>query len=327
MTKAACAIVRVAWMSAIALATTTIFWRHIASAEERYSQQTDPSSTSSPPASMQELQIRSHGARINGLMYLPAGPGPHPVVIFLHGFPGNERNLDIAQAVRRAGYAAIYFDYRGNFGSGGTFSFAHSLEDTAAVLAWVRGPENAERYHIDPTRIALLGHSFGGWLALLGVERELPGVCVAVLAAWNVGWLGQRAAGNLKERTETLNYLRTEADSNSSPIRANADALLHEIMMRAGAWDYLLRADALKSRPLLLVAAARDTADEGIEMHMELAKAIGKGGGTRVRVETFEDDHAFSSHRIELADMLVRWLGNDCAKEQSSAGNVKGIGE
>src|SRR4051794_10355249 len=83
--------------------------------------------TPSSPPSMSELALASHGTRINGLVYLAAGPGPHPVVLFLHGYPGNERNLDLAQAVRRAGFDAIYIDYRGNWGSGGTFSFANSL--------------------------------------------------------------------------------------------------------------------------------------------------------------------------------------------------------
>ena len=46
------------------------------------------------PASMEEIAILNHGARINGLVYLSSGAGPHPVVIFLHGYPGNERNLD-----------------------------------------------------------------------------------------------------------------------------------------------------------------------------------------------------------------------------------------
>ena len=83
--------------------------------------QHDPAPALRPPASMEELAILSHSARINGLMYIAAGSGPHPIVIFLHGYPGNERNLDLAQAVRRAGYNAIFVDYRGVFGSGGTF--------------------------------------------------------------------------------------------------------------------------------------------------------------------------------------------------------------
>ena len=40
------------------------------------------------------------------IIVLAAGAGTHPVVVFLHGYPGNERNLDLAQAVRRAGFAS-----------------------------------------------------------------------------------------------------------------------------------------------------------------------------------------------------------------------------
>src|ERR1700722_3403881 len=250
--------------------------------------QVDPSPNLQPPASMVEIRILSRKLRMNGLMYLPAGPGPHPIAIFLHGYPGNERNLDLAQAVRRAGYAALYFDYRGDFGSAGTFSFAHSLEDAAAVLAWARDPENILKYQIDPTRIALVGHSLGGWLALLGVEHEPVGICVAALAAWNLGWLGRRAAQTSEERAETLKYLRAETESNGGAIRANADDLLKEILVHVGTWDYLSQAGALRSRPLLLVAAARDTPDEGVDMHRQLAKEVAKAGGTRTRVATFE---------------------------------------
>ncbi len=56
--------------------------------------QNDPAPTLRPQASMEELHFLSHDARINGLMYLAAGSGPHPIAIFLHGYPGNERNLD-----------------------------------------------------------------------------------------------------------------------------------------------------------------------------------------------------------------------------------------
>ena len=38
------------------------------------------------------------------LLMWPQGLGPHPVVIMLHGFPGNEKNLDLAQSIRRAGW-------------------------------------------------------------------------------------------------------------------------------------------------------------------------------------------------------------------------------
>ena len=48
---------------------------------------------------MTVLHIPSHGVLINGLVYQPSGPGPHPTLIICHGLPGNEKNLDLAQAV------------------------------------------------------------------------------------------------------------------------------------------------------------------------------------------------------------------------------------
>ena len=68
------------------------------------------------PASMETFQIPSHGALLNAFVYVAASAGPHPAVVLLHGFPGNERNLDLAQDMRRAGWDVLYFDYRGSWG-------------------------------------------------------------------------------------------------------------------------------------------------------------------------------------------------------------------
>ncbi len=79
----------------------------------------DPLPSLKPAASMQEVVVMSGGARLNGLVYLPAGLGPHPVVVFLHGYPGNEKNLDLTQGCAAGGYHAVYFDSRGLWGSDG----------------------------------------------------------------------------------------------------------------------------------------------------------------------------------------------------------------
>src|SRR5258706_6094506 len=63
----------------------------------------DPPRDSVHPARMEVLHIPSGGVNINGVAYIASGPGAHPAFIFFHGLPGNEKNLDLAQAVRRAG--------------------------------------------------------------------------------------------------------------------------------------------------------------------------------------------------------------------------------
>src|SRR5580700_12335767 len=124
-------------------------------------QNADSTHLQSDRASMQELQIPSHGALLNGFVYVAAGAGPHPAVILLHGFPGNERNLDLAQDIRRAGWDVLYFDYRGSWGSTGEFSFTHGIEDTAAAIDYLRSPAMARTLRLDPSRIVLIGHSMG----------------------------------------------------------------------------------------------------------------------------------------------------------------------
>lgn len=43
----------------------------------------------------------------------------------LHGYPGIEQNLDIAQLLRMAGYAVVHFSYRGVWESHGYYRFSH----------------------------------------------------------------------------------------------------------------------------------------------------------------------------------------------------------
>ena len=104
---------------------------------------------------MQTLTLASHGAALNAVVYEAAGAEPKPTLLLLHGFPGGELNLDIAQAARRAGWNAVYFHYRGSWGSPGDFSFTHVVEDAQSVFDEVRGAEFARAH-----RIALF--AFGG---------------------------------------------------------------------------------------------------------------------------------------------------------------------
>lgn len=139
----------------------------------------DPPRDATHPARMEVLHIPSGGVKINGVAYLASGDGAHPTLVICHGWPGNEKNLDLAQAVRRAGWNAVTFNYRGSWGSPGEFHFTQVPEDAAAVLAWLRKPENAAKFGIDPTRIALAGHSMGGWATAQVASKDplLMGRC------------------------------------------------------------------------------------------------------------------------------------------------------
>jgi uncharacterized protein len=111
---------------------------------------TDPALDKQFPPGLAALTIPSNGSDMDAFLYLAAGPSPHGTVVLLHGLPGYEINGDLAQSIRRAGWNVLLFNYRGTWGSAGTFSQSSAIEDTAAVMRFLRDPANIAMYRIDP---------------------------------------------------------------------------------------------------------------------------------------------------------------------------------
>jgi uncharacterized protein len=266
-----------------------------------------PAVDSAHPPRLAEIAFRSAGDRLNGLLYVAAGAGPHPVVLLLHGNPGNERNLDVAQAIRRAGYTVLYFDYRGNWGSGGTFSRSHALEDVAAALHWVRSPAVARQFGLDTAHIALVGHSMGGWLALMSAAADPKVACVGALDARNVGAYGRQLQRD-RAAESALVAANDSLTATGAPYRVDGGgvALVAEMKANAERWDVTGHARALSGRPILLVAATFKSDQDS------LVAALGRAGARKVTPLAWRTDHSFSNRRLALAETVVGWLRSSC---------------
>lgn len=239
---------------------------------------------------------------MNALLYLAGGSGPHPTMVLFHGFPGNEQNLDLAQAVRRAGWNVLTLHYRGSWGSPGDFSIQHVVEDAQAAANFVWDRANQQRFGIDPRRIVLAGHSMGGFAAAgasLG-DEQLAGVIL--LDAWNVGQEGEVLAG-LDRAARAKWAAEAYNDLGNALAGTGPSAIADEIAANAKAWNMLGWAPYLARTPLLVVGAEKD----GGKDNTAIAQAVGKAGGKVVNV-TLPSDHSFSDHRIALAATVVRWL-------------------
>lgn len=258
----------------------------------------DPPLDKAHPAGMTYVRIPSHGALLNGVLYTASGAGPHPALLFLHGFPGNEQNLDLAQAVRRAGFDVLTLHYRGAWGSPGAFSFTHALEDSDAALAFLRA--NAGKFHVDAKRIFVAGHSMGGWMAASATAHD-PAVAGAILiSAADMGLTGTR----FRDPAFRKKALDQEFRDDAIPLAGTtADALMDELQAHGAGWDYVALAPALHIRPVLLI-----TSDDGLAPdNARLAAALRQAGGTALETH-FPTDHSYSDHRIALESAVVDWL-------------------
>lgn len=258
---------------------------------------TDPPADKAHPAAMEVVHIPSGKVAINGVVYVAAGAGPHPTVVMCHGLPGNEKSLDLAQAMRRAGWTVITFNYRGSWGSPGDYRFAQNLEDADAVLAFARDPANAAKLRIDAKRIVIMGHSMGGWVTALTAAHDKQLLGAAMISAGNMGWLGKLP------REQAIKALRTngmEALAGTTP-----ELMADELIANADRFDFVKAAPQLTGSNLFVL-----TSDDGLApMSSALSAAIGKaGGGTKLRTQHVATDHSWSDARVRLQAEVLGWL-------------------
>jgi uncharacterized protein len=254
----------------------------------------DPPRDPAHPAKVEVLHIPSAGLEINGLAYVASGPGAHPTLVICHGWPGNEKNLDLAQAVRRAGWNAITFNYRGSWGSPGEFHFAQVPEDATAVIAWLRRPEVAARLGVDARRIAIAGHSMGGWATARVVAADPTLLGAILIAPADMGGLGKLKRGDV---------VKAAAD-NAETLVTTPEKMADELISQSNQFALAKTAAGLAKTPLLVL-----TADDGLANSANsLVSAIRAQGGTRVQTQHFATDHSWSDARLALASSVVDWL-------------------
>lgn len=107
-------------------------------------------------------------------VFTPAGPGPHPALLWIHGgalIMGHRNELGETQrdAYLAHGYAVVAVDYR--LAPETKLESIH--QDIASAYGWLRGV-GARRFALDPDRVGIVGHSAGGYLTLASGARLSP---------------------------------------------------------------------------------------------------------------------------------------------------------
>ena len=107
------------------------------------------------------------GVELVGDLYLPAGAGPFPVVINVHGGYWRRGSRDTfhywGPYLAERGYAGFGISYR--LTKPGKKTYPEVVHDVRAAVQFIRS--SAKDFRIDPDRIALWGNSAGGHLAAL----------------------------------------------------------------------------------------------------------------------------------------------------------------
>ncbi len=158
----------------------------------------------------QELVVTGpDGQQVHGWVFLPEGPGPHPVLLNIHGGPFSNYGwgfFDEAQVYAGAGYAVVLCNPRGS----ASYGVAHGRAvkermgtvDMADVLAFLEGA--CDRLpSLDRQRTGIMGGSYGGYLTawIIAHDHRFSGAIVergyldpaAFVGTSDIGWFFSEA--------------------------------------------------------------------------------------------------------------------------------------
>jgi dienelactone hydrolase len=153
----------------------------------------------------------SDGLTITGVMQIPVGKGPFPVIIMNHGFfsrsvynsgDGTDR---AAAFLAEHGYITLASDYRswGDSDTGNSFFYSGLVTDVINLMNAIPSIEQA-----DAERIGMWGHSMGGGVTtkVLAVDERVRAAVLYspvsaddadIIARWGMGCFGDIAQGEL----------------------------------------------------------------------------------------------------------------------------------
>ena len=252
--------------------------------------------------------FESKSAKIHGLFYKASGVKPLPTIILCHGFPGNNTDvLGLGERLTREGYSALVFNYRGTWGSEGLFTVANSLEDVVSAIRYVRSTSAVREFDVDPSKITVIGYSYGGGMALLGSLNDRAVRRVVYIAGGNLSEVERIMQENDDFRRAILKMV-DQGISDSGFRSPKAEELFAEVLADMNKYDLVKHSEALSCKNILMIAGWRDQ-ENTIEHHiLPLFRALQRHGAKQVQIEIFDTDHSFTDVRSQLADRIVSWL-------------------
>jgi dipeptidyl aminopeptidase/acylaminoacyl peptidase len=268
----------------------------------------------------------SDGMRLHGFLMLPPGvdPATAPLVAIVHGGPFNLVRPDFSndgQLLTNRGYVVFLPNFRGSTGFGADYLFAANGDfgngrvqrDIVEGVQWLLDAGIGDR-----KRVGIVGASFGGYSALLGItfQPELFQVGVAAVPPADFGRVIREYAGAGAQMQAGIPMATSMRQLSLDP----ADPVLAQ---RLAAQSPIAHAATLR-RPLLMLAGGEDerVPIRGVTHYAAQLKALGKDVSLFVDADAghgIDDERTREAYYFLMETMLHRHLGGDLPPPASRA--------
>ncbi len=241
---------------------------------------------------VENVSFQSDGSSLLGRIYRPAPEGKYPAVVLCHGYPGDTKNMDLAEELALNGIVALVFYYQGAWGSKGTYRFAKLEPSTRDAVVYLR-----DQPCVDPDRVGLVSHSMG---ALPLVKRlSLDSTIKTAVLMSPVSDIGLWTSGDAIE-TVIPHFIESAKGKLEGLTAEQLRVDLRDVTEMGNPIDLVGVAKA----PMLLIVGSDDdvTPPELCKLLYDKAKEPKKW----VLIE--RADHGFSEHRVVMIRAVLDWL-------------------
>jgi uncharacterized protein len=262
-----------------------------------------------------EVSFPSGGATIHGKFFPAPGTGVKPTLLLVPGMPGNANDVaGMGGLLPAMGVNVMMFNPRGMWASEGSFSFVNTLEDIDAALGWLASDDARRRFRIDPARVTLGGHSFGGGMATVyaakhtGVRRliSISGAdCGEIVGAL----LAAPDAAAARKLVPSYIQIGADASAGYSPVHMiDFGAALDGMRKIGNIYKLQDAAPGLADRSILLVGGWEDATVTVDQTVLPFYRALKKAGAQDVTFLVYHSGHQFVSVSERLATDIQQWL-------------------
>ena len=242
---------------------------------------------------IENVQIQHGEYKLKGRVYRAKGNEPKPSVLICHGYPGDTKNMDLAEELAFNGINVLVFYYMGAWGSEGTYRFKNLTPSTKSALDWF-----IEKPYVDPERVALISHSMGA-VPLTNLMSKDSRVKTGVLmspASDISKWLGEGVIDNIFQGFTSMSVGKLAME--------DLDEYKADMIEAGTTLNPMDKVDSIKA-PLMFVVGSKDdvTTPDLCEKLYERAKS------EKEWVLIDGADHSYTEHRIPLQKAILDWLG------------------
>ncbi len=253
------------------------------------------------------LTFDSHGSRLVGCFYAADAPHPHTLV-FTQAFFETRDPWGIGEVLPRRGINVFTFDFRGCFESEGKQGLKNSQEDLGAALAFLSSREMVAKYHIDPARIVVGGHSYGGHMSMLYALHHPEVGRVISISGGDLGVLARMARANPDLHKAYSDFFRS-IRKPEGPVDFAYAAPFEELLENQDFFSILDQAGNLSDTDILMTGGLDDREvsmeDHMLPLYRKLRTVHGEG---RLRFIVYQTGHSYENVSDRLIADVAAWI-------------------